>query len=109
VLSVSNQVDSTQVSTTFFDTTAAWIDALRAAYCATQGLAGIRYFLPANPSSIHGIVASTPNFTTLASDGVVIRDWLADAVATPGAVADRVEEGGLVGTHGAAPFACPVD
>jgi Pectinacetylesterase len=109
VLSVSNQVDSTQVATTFFDTTAQWIDALRTAYCATQGLPGLHYFMPANPASIHGIVASTPRFTTMASGGVVIRDWLADAVAAPGAVVDRVEEGGLVGTQGAMPFACPVD
>ena len=109
VLSVSNQVDSTQVATTFFDTTAHWIDALRTAYCATQGLPGLHYFMPANPASIHGIVASTPRFTTMASGGVVMRDWLADAVAAPGAVVDRVEEGGLVGTHGVMPFACPVE
>jgi hypothetical protein len=109
VLTVSNQVDTTQVSTTYFDSTAEWINALRAAYCVNQGSPGLRYFMPANPANMHGLVANTGRYTGISSDGVVLRDWLAGAVAAPGAVEDRVEEGTLVASHGASPFPCTVD
>jgi hypothetical protein len=109
ILNVSNQVDTTQVDTTFFATTAQWIDAARASYCANRGLPGLRWFLPAVPSHIHGMVANTPRFTTLASDGVVLRDWLADGIGAPGSLVDRVEEGSLTTSHGANPFPCALD
>jgi hypothetical protein len=109
VLNVSNQVDTTQVNTTFFASTAQWIDAARASYCANRGLTGLRWFLPAVPSHIHGIVASTPRLTTLVSDGVVMRDWLAAGIAAPATLADRVEEGTLTTSHGASPFPCPLN
>jgi hypothetical protein len=109
ILTVSNQIDSTQAITTYFSSTAAWIDALRAAYCVNQDLAGLRYFLPAIPSSMHGMVTNGSRFASVASDGVTLRDWLGAAAAAPGAVVDRVEEGGLQASHGASPFACAVD
>jgi hypothetical protein len=110
ILNVSNQVDSTQRATTYFSSTVAWINALRSAYCANQGLAGIRYFMPAIPTSIHSIIATTPQFQSMTSDGVVLKDWLADTLFAPDAVADRVEEGTLASAFpGVAPFPCLVD
>jgi hypothetical protein len=108
ILNVSNQVDNTQRSTTFFSSSAAWTNAAREAYCATQGLNGIRYFLPAQATSIHGMVQGS-RFTTMTSDGVTLRDWLAAAMADPDAVVDRVEEGTLTSNPSIAPFACTVD
>jgi hypothetical protein len=109
VLNVSNQVDSTQRATTFFSSNAAWTTAVRQSYCDTQGLNGIRYFLPAQATSIHGMLQSDARFTTMTSDGVALRDWLAGAVADPDGVVDRVEEGTLATNPSIAPFACAVD
>jgi hypothetical protein len=108
ILSVSNQVDQVQVSTTLFSGLTPWIDALRATYCATQGLPGLRYFLPADPTAIHGTIASSTRFTTLAAAGTTLRDWLAEAVTSPETIPDRVDEGTLVAQFGAMPFECPV-
>jgi hypothetical protein len=109
ILNVSNQVDNTQRATTYFPLSTVWTNAARAAYCATQGLNGIRYFLPAQPTSIHGMLQSDSRFTTMTSDGVTLRDWLAAAMADPDAVVDRVEEGTLTSNPAIAPFACSVD
>lgn len=108
ILNVSNQVDDVQVSTTFFASRRAWIDELRRAYCATQGLTGLRYFMPAIATSMHGMVASSGRYPTIASAGTTLGDWLATAFAAPEALTDRVEEGALVATFGVQPFACPV-
>jgi hypothetical protein len=107
ILNVSNQVDSTQVSTTFFATTADWINALRAAYCTNQGLTGLRFWLPARTPSFHTILRTNSLFTTITAGGVTVRDWLADAMANPNAVVDRVDEGTLVTDYpGTAPISC---
>jgi hypothetical protein len=105
-LNLSNQVDGTQVSTTFFPDDATWINALRAAYCANQGLTGLRHFLPAVSSSIHGILENTTRFTTLTAGGVTVRDWLAAAVASPDTLPDLVDEGTLVAAFGVDPIPC---
>jgi hypothetical protein len=106
-LNVSNQVDSTQVSTTFFASTASWVNALRRAYCETRGLPGVHYFLPARPSSLHTVLRSNTLFATLTAGGETLRDWLAAAVAEPAAVVDRVDEGELTSRiPGVQPFAC---
>jgi hypothetical protein len=109
ILTVSNQVDNTQRSTTFFSSSAAWTNAARQAYCSTRGRTGLHYFLPAGATSLHGMLQSDSRFTAVSSDGVTIRDWLAAAMADPDAVLDRVEEGTLAGTSGVEPFPCPVD
>jgi hypothetical protein len=107
ILNLSNQVDDTQVSSTFFPSRSAWIDALRETYCATRGLPGLRYFLPAVPSHMHGIVQGSSLFS-LTSDGQTASDWLETAVSSPLSLPDRVEEGDLAALFGATPFACPV-
>lgn len=108
ILQISNQNDGVQVSTTLFPNLLSWINALRTSYCALQGTAGLHYFLSANTSSIHGTVTSNGQFTGLTAAGVVLRDWLADAVANPAAVTDAVSEGTFVATFGADPFSCTV-
>jgi hypothetical protein len=109
ILNVSNQVDNTQRSTTFFSSSAAWTNAARQAYCDTQGLPGIRYFLPAGATSLHGMLQSNTRFTSISSDGVVLRDWLAAAMSDPDNVVDLVEEGTLAGNPSINSFACNVD
>jgi hypothetical protein len=107
-LILSNQVDGTQVGTTFFDNTEDWINALRVAYCETRGLRGVHYYMPAVPESNH-VISVRPGFYTGEVDGAVLRDWLAGAFTDPGAVTDRVVEGTLVQDFpGVEPFACPV-
>jgi hypothetical protein len=110
ILNVSNQVDATQVSTTFFPSTAAWTNALRSSYCALQGTTGIRYFLPASSTSIHTMLRTNARFTGLLADGVSPAQFLADAFASPDAVVDRVEEGTLTtDVPGVLPFPCTVE
>ena len=109
ILNVSNQVDNTQRATTFFASSAAWTNAVRKSYCDIQGAEGIRYFLPAGASSMHGMLQSDSRFTATASDGVSLRDWLATAMSDPDAVVDLVEEGTLASNPSIDPFACVVD
>jgi Pectinacetylesterase len=109
ILNVSNQVDNTQQATTFFSSSAAWTNAARQAYCNTQGLPGIRYFLPAGSTSLHGMLQSNSRFTSITSDGIVLRDWLAAAMSDPDNVADLVEEGTLASSPSINPFPCSVD
>ncbi|MFN8543677.1 MAG: pectin acetylesterase-family hydrolase [Candidatus Binatia bacterium] len=107
ILNISNQVDDGQVGTTFFTSTAGWINAARAAYCTNRGLNGIHAWLPAQTASYHTILRTDSRFTTVTAGGVTVRDWLADAIANPAAVVDRVDEGTLVADYpGVAPIAC---
>lgn len=107
ILNVSNQVDATQTSTTFFPDLPTWTNALRAAYCDTRGLPGVHFFLPAESASIHTMLATTSRFTTLAAGGETIHDWLAASIADPGSTTDRVDEGTLVADRpGVLPFPC---
>jgi hypothetical protein len=109
ILNVSNQVDNTQRSTTFFSSSAAWTNAARHAYCTTKGLQGIRYFLPAGATSLHGMLQSDSRFTSISSDGITLRDWLAAAMSDPDNVVDLVEEGTLASNPSINPFSCSVD
>jgi hypothetical protein len=106
ILNVSNQVDAVQRSTTFFPDMRAWTDAARTAYCGTQGLPGIDWFLSADPTSIHGVLTSGARWNGIASASVILRDWVASAIGMPASVTDAVEEGALVATLGVEPFAC---
>jgi hypothetical protein len=108
-LILSNQVDTTQQTTTFFDSIVSWINAMRASYCATQDLPGVHYFMPAISQSVHVISARDDLYTGRAVDGIVMRDWIAGAFSDPDGVTNRVEEGTLVQDYpGVKPFACPV-
>jgi hypothetical protein len=108
VLNVSNQVDSTQVSTTFFASTAAWINELRESYCELQGTNGIRHWFPARTASFHTILTtSSTRWATVTAGGVTVRDWLGGAMADPDGVVDQVDEGTLVADYpGTNPIPC---
>jgi hypothetical protein len=90
---LSNQWDQTQVDTTYFSNTETWINTMRQSYCATQGLPGVRYFLPAIPESVHVISVDDDRFTTREVAGETMQQWFTGALADPDAVTDRVEEG----------------
>ena len=107
ILNVSNQVDSTQSSTTLFPNLNAWINALRTDYCDERGQAGIHFFLPANTGSIHTMLRSDSLFSGLAAQGVTVRDYVSGVMADPATARDRVDEGTLVTDRpGVNPFAC---
>ena len=108
ILQISNQNDGVQVSTTLFPDLVSWINALRTSYCALQGAPGLHWFLPAETVSIHGTVTNATHFASLTAAGVVLGNWLGDAVTTPAGVTDAVSEGTMVATYGADPFSCAV-
>ena len=96
ILNVSNQVDSVQRSTTGFPSLVAWINELRTTYCEERGQTGLHWFLPASNTPIHTMLRSDSLFTGLTAQGVTVRDYVSNAMADPGAVVDRVDEGTLV-------------
>ena len=107
ILNVSNQVDDIQVSTTIFPSTAAWINALRAAYCANQGLNGIRNWFPAQSTPYHTILTAASRWSSVTAAGETLAMFLAGAIADPDAVTDHVDEGTLVTDYpGVNPIAC---
>jgi hypothetical protein len=109
ILVLSNQVDDTQVVTTFFDSTPDWINTMRASYCETRLLPGVNYFLPAIPESTHVISPRNEIYTGYDIDGVVLRDFMASVFNDPESVTDHAEEGTLVQAFpGVQAFPCPV-
>lgn len=106
---LSNQVDSSQVSTTFFPDTPSWVNAMRRGYCDTAGLPGVDYFLSPVSTSLHVISDNTVRFTTLSVDGQTMQEWFTALVTSPATVGDRVQEGTLAtDIPGVLPFPCPV-
>lgn len=99
-LVLSNQVDSTQVRTQFFSTTADWINAARAEYCDTRSLPGVHWFLPARAASVHVITPNNPRFTGAEADmvlsGTTMADWIEGVLTASLAVPDLIEEGTIV-------------
>jgi hypothetical protein len=108
ILSVSNQVDTVQVNTTFFPSLPAWITAARQSYCAQQGLPGLGFFLPANGGSLHGVLNSNTHLASLSAAGVPLGAWVDAAIGLPAGTADAVDEGALAAQYGVAPFSCPL-
>lgn len=93
LLILTNQNDSTQVGTTFFPSTEAWINAERASVCDTRDLNGVQYYLTSSTESVH-VVSPRPLFYSGSVEGEVMSDWLWDGVvADPDNVVDRMEEG----------------
>jgi hypothetical protein len=95
-LILSNQIDGTQVATTFFDSIDSWVNEMRQSYCETHALPGVQYFLPAIPQDIHVISPRPELYASRPVDGVLMRDWLASDFSAPATVTDQVEEGDLV-------------
>ena len=109
-LNLSNQVDQTQVSTTFFSGIPAWVNALRASYCAQRGTPGVHYFLPGEDTPIHTMLRDDTRYTTLSAGDVVVRDFVSAAMANPASVVDEVDEGLSIDVTypGVNPFPCSV-
>jgi hypothetical protein len=108
MLNVSNQVDNVQRNTTLFASTADFVNTARASQCAIQGTPGIRSFLRASSSSIHGQIASNEIDQALIG-GTLLRDWLGGAMSAPDAVIDKIATGDLETTvPGVNPFPCAV-
>jgi len=106
---LSNQVDQTQVETTFFSATADWVNAMRTSYCDTHELPGVNYFLTPISDSIHVISPRPELYTAFPVDGMIMRDWLASVFTAPTTVGDQVQEGTLVqDVPGVLPFPCAV-
>lgn len=109
-LVLSNQVDNTQVSTTFFANTPTWINAMRQSYCDTAGTHGLRYYLPAITTNTHVIATKATLYQSYAVDGIIMRDWLLQAMTAPDTLVDAVEEGTLTtDIAGVNPFPCDID
>lgn len=108
ILNVTNQVDEVQRSTTLFASMPDFVNTLRAGYCETLGVPGVRWFLRGRSTSIHGQV-ETSAWNNGVIDGVAMRDWVAGAMGDPAGLVDRVEEGALVADFpGVLPFPCAV-
>ncbi|HYR97030.1 MAG TPA: hypothetical protein VEM57_09855, partial [Candidatus Binatus sp.] len=107
ILNISNQVDTTQVGTTFFPSIPSWINKVRTTYCGNKGMTGLRYWLSAQTASFHTILRTNSRYTSVTAGGVTVRDWLAAAIADPDGVVDRVDEGTLVNDYpGTSPIPC---
>jgi hypothetical protein len=110
LLILSNQVDSTQVATTFFASAVDWTNAVRQSYCDTKDLPGVQYYLTGISTSVHVISLGTSRYTTYSIGGEVMRDWLGNAISMPDLVVDRAEEGMLTtDIPGVDPFPCTTD
>lgn len=114
-LVLSNQVDDTQVSTTFFPSSVAWTNKMRQSYCDTAGTNGLHYFLTPIASSTHVIATRQDIYTGTSPaesvvDGIVMRDWLSNAMTDPDNVPDAVSEGNLTtAISGVDAFPCAID
>lgn len=108
LLVLTNQNDGVQVNTTYFPSTAAWINEMRSSVCDTRDLNGIHYYLTSNTSSVH--VVSTGSLWSQSVDSEVMADWVWNAViGAPEVVVDRMEEGNFGQAFpGVAPFPCMV-
>lgn len=106
---LTNQNDGVQVGTTFFDSTAAWINALRVSYCDTKDLPGVNYYMPPIPDDIHVISPRPDLYQGLLVDGQEMRDWFEQVMLDPAGVVSRVEEGDMVeAIPGVEAFPCEV-
>jgi hypothetical protein len=106
---LTNQNDATQVGTTFFPSTEAWVNEMRAQYCATKDYVGVNYFLQPISTSVHVISASDAQYTTYVTDGQAMNDWIGQSLVDPDGVVDRAQEGTLMGDiPGVSAFPCTV-
>jgi pectinacetylesterase len=109
ILTVTNQIDSTQKATQGFSTMRDFTNALRTKYCEQQGTTGLHSYLKADSTASHGHIHENPDFNNWEIGGTLLRDWLGDAMANPDAVIDKVATGTLEADWpGVNPFPCTV-
>jgi len=107
LLILSNQVDSTQVSTTGWPSTVAFVNEVRTTYCDAETLPGVRYFLDATPSSVHTYLTSNSRYFSSTIAGVTVADWVEQSISDPSNLSNFVEEGTLTTAYpGVLPFGC---
>ncbi len=86
-LIVSNQRDDEQRLAAFFLDEFEWIEAIREAYCRTKGLNGIEWYLRRDFMSQHTVSSRIESYFRPLG-GVLMKDWIRDAVNCPGSVTD---------------------
>jgi hypothetical protein len=107
VLSVSNQLDATQRSVGEFASNADFVNTLRTKYCEQRGTNGLHSFLPDTEPQVHGNINDNTRYYVTTVDGVLMADWIGQAMAAPDAVVDHVGTG-LEDISGVLPFPCDV-
>lgn len=107
VLSLTNQLDATQRSVGQFANNAAFINTLRTKYCEQRGTVGLHAYLPDSQPQEHGNINDNTRYNLVVTDGVLMRDWIYQAMVDPDGVVDRVGTG-LTSINGVQPFPCDV-
>ncbi|MEO8753003.1 MAG: hypothetical protein ABI624_10020 [Casimicrobiaceae bacterium] len=106
MLNVSNQYDLTQITTTLFASTAAFVNTLRSNYCTIQGTPGVSSFLRGSSTTTHGQLNNS-NWTNAVIDGTALRDWVGGVITGPAGITDKVQPGTLEADFaGVLPFPC---
>ena len=107
VLSVSNQSDTTQRDGGDFSSNAHFINTVRTKYCEQRGTPGLHAFLP-DTAPQHGNIHLNPRFNEVSVQGILMRDWLYQAMIDPDGVIDRVGTTGYQSMPAVLPFPCDV-
>ncbi|MBY0280473.1 pectinacetylesterase family protein [Candidatus Binatia bacterium] len=107
VLSLTNQLDATQRSVGQFANNAAFINTLRTRYCEQRGTVGLHAYLPDSQPQVHGNINDNSRYNFVVTGGILMRDWIYQAMIDPDGVVDRVGEG-LTSINGVQPFPCDV-
>ncbi|MDX2171233.1 MAG: pectin acetylesterase-family hydrolase [Deltaproteobacteria bacterium] len=107
ILNVDNQNDHVQRAVGQFATVPNYINTLRTKYCANQNTPGVHSFFYDSTPPIHGMINSNPDWNGDAIDGVLLRDWVGNAMASPNSVTDLIGLGTLENDFpGVLPFPC---
>ena len=107
VLSLSNQLDATQRNVGEFANNAAFVNTLRTEYCAQRGTVGLHSYLPDSQPQVHGNLNDNSRYNQVFVDGVLMHDWIGQAMSNPDGVVDLVGTG-LTSVNGVLPFPCDV-
>ncbi len=108
VLMISNQRDVVQSSDAYFQYEDVFINQMRTDYCGTKDLPGVHWYLTSDTESVH-VVTIREEFWLGEVDGVVMADWLAQAIESPESMESFAEEGEFVAAvAGVEPFPCAV-
>jgi hypothetical protein len=107
VLSLSNQLDGTQRKVGEFSSNGQFVNTLRTEYCAQRGTNGLHSYLPDTQPQVHGNLNDNSRYNQVFVDGVLMRDWVGQAMTDPDGVVDLVGTG-LQSVNGVLPFPCDV-
>jgi hypothetical protein len=107
VLTVTNQLDATQRSVGQFSNNAHFINTLRSTYCEQRGTNGLHGWLDDTQPQVHGNINDNARYNGADVGGVLLRDFLGQAMANPDGVVDLVGTG-LGSISGVLPFPCAV-